>query len=89
MVAVRPDLSQTLRIFRYVAFVKGNIDLSVSERIELVEAIWDSIPEGESMVEVPEAHKRLLDERLAAHQANPTAGSSWENVRARIEEKLS
>ena len=32
--------------------------------------------------------KKLLDERLASHKANPNAGESWENVKKRIKDKL-
>ena len=34
-----------------------------------------------------EAHKQLLDERLASHKASPKEGSSWEEVKTRIRQK--
>lgn len=61
--------------------------LAISEKVELVEAIWDSIPASAdtAALPVPDAHKRILDARLAEIAANPGAGSSWEEVRARLE----
>ncbi len=38
--------------------------------------------------ELSAAHKKVLDERLAAHEANPPSGSSWEEVKARIRSQL-
>ena len=34
-----------------------------------------------------EAHKQLLDERLAEHKASPKEGSSWDEVKTRIRQK--
>jgi len=34
-----------------------------------------------------EAHKQLLDERLANHKASPQEGSSWSEVKNRIKKK--
>ena len=31
-----------------------------------------------------EAHKQILDERLAAHESAPDEGSTWEQVKGRI-----
>lgn len=64
------------------------LNLSVAERIMLVEAIWDSIPEEQSGAALSEETKQLLDQRLAAHRANPDSGSSWEEVKERIQEQL-
>ena len=33
-------------------------------------------------------HEKLLDERIAAHESNPTSGSSWDDVKSRITKKL-
>jgi len=33
------------------------------------------------------AHKAILDERLASHEANPKSGSSWKEVKQRITSK--
>jgi putative addiction module component (TIGR02574 family) len=33
-------------------------------------------------------HKKILDERIAAHQANQSSGSSWDEVKARIKSQL-
>ena len=38
--------------------------------------------------ELSAAHKTILDERLAAHEANPDAGSGWEETKARIKSQL-
>jgi putative addiction module component (TIGR02574 family) len=61
--------------------------LSVSERIELVEAIWDTIPSDASLEAVPlsEEHRNELDRRLADLEADPDAWSPWAEVRARLE----
>jgi putative addiction module component (TIGR02574 family) len=60
------------------------LNLSVSERIIIVEAIWDSISENEETVALSEETRQLLDDRLIAHQNNPNEGSSWEEVKSRI-----
>ena len=58
--------------------------LSVAERILLVEEIWDSIAAEPAALDIPESHKQELDRRLAEYEANPAAGSTWDEVKARI-----
>lgn len=59
--------------------------LSVSERIQLVEDIWDSIaaeaPDtlGLSQPKIAELHRRV-----AAHRADPSTAIPWEQVRAKL-----
>ena len=57
------------------------LKLSVPERIELVEAIWDSIADAPESLPVTAPQKRELDHRLAEYQKNPQAGRTWEEVR--------
>ncbi|MDH5365469.1 MAG: addiction module protein [Cyclobacteriaceae bacterium] len=38
--------------------------------------------------ELSDAHKKILDERIAAHNANPSSGSSWEEVKLRLRNQL-
>ena len=61
--------------------------LTVAERIELAEAIWDTVAEdaGIDVLPVSEAHRQELDRRLEDLDENPSAGSSWEEVRSRLE----
>ncbi len=61
--------------------------LSVDERLALIEAIWDSIAEEADLLPIPQSHKDELDRRLLAHQDNPRAGASWEEVKARLMKK--
>lgn len=60
--------------------------LSIAERLQLVEDLWDSIAQDANAETLPltDAEKALLDERLADLERNPEAGSSWEEVKARI-----
>lgn len=60
------------------------LGLSVAERIQLVEDIWDTIAEVPEQVTLSDAQKAELDRRLEAYHRNPDAGSPWELVRERI-----
>ena len=60
------------------------LQLSVAERIQLVEDIWDSIVAMPESLPVTEAQQQELDRRLEAHRANPTAGVPWHEVKKRI-----
>ncbi len=64
------------------------LKLSVSERILMVEAIWDSIADDEEQVELSSETMQLLDERLEAHKENPEEGSTWEKVKDRIKKQF-
>ena len=57
------------------------LKLSVSERIELVEAIWDSIADAPESLPVTAAQKRELDRRLAEYRRNPQSGRTWNEIR--------
>jgi putative addiction module component (TIGR02574 family) len=63
------------------------LDLPITERIQLVAEIWESIAACPEEIELTEATRELLRKRLAAHRANPNAGSPWEEVRKRIESR--
>jgi putative addiction module component (TIGR02574 family) len=58
--------------------------LTPTERLELIAAIWDSLTDTLEAVPVPEWHKSELERRLAAADADPAAGASWEEVKARL-----
>ena len=64
------------------------LKLSVTERILMVEAIWDSIEDKDEILGLDDKTKQLLDERLEAHRNNPNEGSTWANVKARIKKQL-
>ncbi len=58
--------------------------LTVSERIILAEALWDSVVAEDSEIELTEPQKGELDKRLAAFEIDHDIGSSWSSVKARI-----
>jgi putative addiction module component (TIGR02574 family) len=58
--------------------------LTISERIMLAEALWDSIVAEESEIELTDAQKEELDRRLAAFEIDQDIGSSWSSVKTRI-----
>lgn len=58
--------------------------LSVRERLDLIEQIWDSLPEAVDPDEVPEWHKEVLAKRLAEAEAKPGVGVPWREALAAI-----
>jgi len=59
--------------------------LSVAERLRLVEEIWDSIDDDPASLPLSAEQRNELDSRLEDFQANPSVGDSWDEVRRRIE----
>jgi len=66
----------------------GFDDLPVDEQIDFVQSLWDRIAATSEQVPMPEWHRQIIRERLAAYNANPSAGRAWLDVRADIERKL-
>jgi putative addiction module component (TIGR02574 family) len=60
--------------------------LSVSERLQLVEDLWDTIAQDAPDAALPLTPEMAaeLDRRLAEHEANPGAAIPWETVRAEL-----
>jgi putative addiction module component (TIGR02574 family) len=59
--------------------------LSVPERLQLLEDIWDSVLEDErDLPGLTDAQKMELDRRVAAHDADPTRAIPWSEARARL-----
>lgn len=61
------------------------LKLSPSDRLELIEALWNTLSEDDLPVTVEDCV--LLDERLADLETNPGAQSSWPEVKARLEQR--
>jgi len=64
--------------------IAGYVKLSVPERIQLVEDIWDSIAEMPEELPLTEAQQAELDRRLDAYHRNPEGGLPWEYVKEAI-----
>jgi putative addiction module component (TIGR02574 family) len=56
--------------------------LSVNERLELIEVLWDSIVESNAVPPLTDAQKAELDRRIADHEGNPDDVVSWEEAKA-------
>lgn len=66
------------------------LKLSISERILLVEAIWDSITKEsgtKNHYQLSDEQIRFLEDEIAAYDKNPEEGSSWEEIKNRIKNK--
>lgn len=59
-------------------------DLSTSEKVLLVEEIWDSI--AEDKLTLSKAHKALLDERLES-LGKTTKRTSWDKIKKNVRAK--
>ena len=56
-------------------------ELSVPERIELIQRLWDELVARPEDIELTDAQRAELDRRLEEYQRNPEAGVAWESLR--------
>jgi putative addiction module component (TIGR02574 family) len=66
----------------------GFDDLSAEEKVDYVQSLWDRIVEDPERVPVPEWHRQVIAERLAAHSADPESARPWDEVREEIAANL-
>ena len=64
--------------------VPSLFDLSPSEKLQLVEDLWDDLASTPADVPVHDWQKEELARRKANLEQNPAAGLSWEEVKRRI-----
>ncbi|MCR4412815.1 MAG: addiction module protein [Thermoguttaceae bacterium] len=62
------------------------LQLSVDERLEIVERVWESLASSGQTIPVPDWHLEELDRREEMQQRNPVAMLSWEEVKQRLRE---
>jgi putative addiction module component (TIGR02574 family) len=58
--------------------------LAVDQRIRFIEDVWQTIGEDDPNALLDDGLRAELDRRLEDLQANPAAGSPWEDVKQRI-----
>jgi putative addiction module component (TIGR02574 family) len=58
----------------------GLDQLSVGDRLDLIDQIWNTLPLEVAPADVPEWHKAELAKRRAEMTANPTSGTPWRDA---------
>lgn len=63
-------------------------EFTSAEKLLLLEELWDDLAEDPSEVPVPEWQKRDLERRFQEYLQTPAEGSSWPDVRRRLQQTL-
>ncbi len=61
--------------------------LSIPERLELVEDIWESIAQDADAFPLSQEQRVELDRRLEAHRRDPESAIPWTEVRRELFER--
>ncbi len=60
------------------------LEMSVDDRLRIVEDIWDSIAADSKDLKISNELRQELDRRLEAYKEDPDAGVSWEDLDNRL-----
>lgn len=71
-----------------MAELKDILMLSVDERINIVQTIWDSIAADTEIAEISKEHKEILDERIKTHRNNPKHVISLDDLKKSVRKVL-
>jgi len=72
--------------------MKPNLQLdqmSVEEKIQTMELLWDSLSQAPADLETPDWHGEILAERAAAVERGEDGFEDWESAKADIRSQLS
>ena len=69
------DMTSTTRI------IQEALNLSPSERMDVIERLWASVEAESTSLELTDAQRQELDRRIAEMDANPNAGIPWGEVK--------
>jgi putative addiction module component (TIGR02574 family) len=60
------------------------LQLTIAERIQLAEDIWDSVAAFPEAITLTDAQKEELDRRLQVYAKNPNEGISWDELKDKL-----
>ena len=63
-------------------------ELPITERIQLVEDLWDSIADDQEALSLSDAQREELDRRLDAYETDRLKGRKADDVMADIRKRL-
>lgn len=67
----------------------GFDQLSAEEKREYIQALWDHVSEHPDDVPLPDWHREIVAERLAAYRRGETSSRPWHEVREELLARLS
>ncbi len=77
-------------VLAYPSSVHSPIDLkqmALSEKLRLMEALWDDLCSREEEVSMPEWHKTVLDERERQIAEGTAIFTDWDTAKGRIRKR--
>lgn len=66
----------------------GFEELSPEEKLEYIQALWEHFSQHPEQVPVPEWHRRILAERLAAYRRGESTFRPWSEIREELLARL-
>ena len=63
------------------------LELSVPDKLDVLERLWDSITSDPRQVAIPDWHLEELDRREEELRRNPQLGKDWEAVKQRLQNR--
>ncbi len=60
------------------------LELSISERIQLVQDIWDTVAINNQGIPVTDNQKQELERRLNLFEENPQQVAKWEDIKQKF-----
>lgn len=60
------------------------LEMPPTERLQLVEALWDSLVEVPEAVPIPLELREELDRRLAEYYADKSSARPWDEIKAEL-----
>jgi putative addiction module component (TIGR02574 family) len=60
------------------------LDMPSAERVELAQALWDSVAQNPDNVPLTEDQRQELDRRLKAYDQDRTSGATWESIKSSL-----
>lgn len=58
--------------------------LPPSEKIRLVQELWEQVADEAARLPLTDQQRRLLDERIREHEENPGDVEAWDKARADV-----
>jgi putative addiction module component (TIGR02574 family) len=60
------------------------LQMTIAERIQLAEDIWDSIAAVPEALPLTDAERQELNRRLEMYQQNPDEGIPWDELKEKV-----